>query len=112
MKTILILLLAVSSLFAQRKKQTTEYLTISNYRINDVLQKPFKVGYLAYTPDSYHLNPCIKYPLIIACHGNGQKGTMTPDILRNSFVAYKLDKGMNVEAVIISPQTNGWVCDF
>ena len=108
MKTILILLLAVSSLFAQRKKQTTEYLTIANYAINNVVQKPFKVGYLAYTPDSYYLNPCMKYPLIIACHGNGQKGTGTPDILRNSFVAYKLDRGMNVEAVIISPQTNGW----
>jgi len=102
MKTLLILLLAVSSLFAQSKKQTTEYLTISNYAINNVVQKPFKVGYLAYTPDSYYLNPCMKYPLIIACHGNGQKGTGTPDILRNSFVAYKLDRGMNVEAVVIS----------
>ena len=108
MRTILIILLAVSSLFAQtRKKQTTEYLTISDYKINDVVQKPFKVGYLAYTPDSYYLT-IKKYPLIIACHGNGQKGTLTPDILRNSFVAYKLDRGMNVEAVVISPQTNGW----
>lgn len=108
MKTILILLLATSSLFAQRKKQTTEYLTISDYTINNLLQKPFKIGYLAYTPDSYYLNPCVSYPLILAFHGNGQKGTMTPDILRNSFVPYKLDKGMNVEAVVISPQTNGW----
>lgn len=108
MRTILIILLAVSSLFAQtRKKQTTEYLTISDYKINDVVQKPFKVGYLAYTPDSYYLTTK-KYPLIISCHGNGQKGTLTPDILRNSFVAYKLDRGMNVEAVVISPQTNGW----
>lgn len=108
MKTILILLLAVSSLFAQtRKKQTTEYLTISDYKINDVVQKPFKVGYLAYTPDSYYLTTK-KYPLIIACHGNGQKGTLTPDILRKSFVPYKLDAGMNVEAVVISPQTNGY----
>ncbi len=108
MKTLLILLLATSSLFAQRKKQTTEYLTISDYTINNVVQNPFKVGYLAYTPDSYYLNTCVKYPLIIAFHGNGQKGTLTPDILRNSFLAYKLDKGMNVEAVVISPQTNGW----
>lgn len=108
MKTILLLLIATSSLFAQRKKQTTEYLTIENYIINNVVQKPFKIGYLAYTPDSYYLNPCISYPLILAFHGNGQKGTLTPDILRNSFVPYKLDKGMNVEAVVISPQTNGW----
>lgn len=108
MKTIIVLLLAVSSLFAQtRKKQTTEYFTISDYKIKDVVQKPFKIGYLAYTPDSYYLTDA-KYPLIIACHGNGQKGTLKPDILRNSFVAYKLDKGMNVEAVVISPQTNGW----
>lgn len=109
MKNVLILLLTISSIFAQtRKKQTTEYLTISDYKINEVVQKPFKVGYLAYTPDSYYLNPCISYPLIIACHGNGQKGTLTPDILRNSFLPYRLDRGMNVEAVVISPQTNGW----
>ena len=108
MKTLLILLLTVSSIFAQRKKQTTEYLTISDYTINNVIQRPFKIGYLAYTPDSYYLNPCVSYPLILAFHGNGQKGTLTPDILRNSFVAYKLDKGMNVEAVVISPQTNGY----
>lgn len=108
MKTILILFLAVSSLFAQRKKQTTEYLTISDYKINDVVQKPFKVGYLAYTPDSYYLNPCVSYPLILSFHGNGQKGTMTPDILRGSFVPRRLDQGLNVEAVVISPQTNGW----
>lgn len=108
MKTLLVLVLAASSLFAQRKKQTTEYLTISDYKINDVVQKPFKIGYLAYTPDSYYLNPCVSYPLILSFHGNGQKGTLTPDILRNSFLAYKLDKGMNVEAVVISPQTNGW----
>lgn len=108
MKTILILLLSVSSLFAQRKKQTTEYVTLQTYRIDTTLQKPFKIGYLAYTPDSYYVNPCISYPLIISCHGNGQKGTLTPDILRNSFVPYKLDRGMNVEAVVISPQTNGW----
>ena len=108
MKTLFLILITVSSLFAQvRKKQTTEYLTISNYRINNVLQKPFKMGYLAYTPDSYYLTT-EKYPLIIACHGNGQKGTLTPDILRRSFVANKLDAGMNVEAVIISPQTNGF----
>jgi len=63
---------------------------------------------LAYTPDSYYLNPCVKYPLILSFHGNGQKGTLTPDILRNSFLARRLDQGMNVEAVVISPQTNGW----
>jgi len=108
MKTILLLLIAASSLFAQRKKQTTEYLTIENYTINNIVQKPFKIGYLAYTPDSYYLNPCVSYPLILVFHGNGQKGTLTPDILRNSFVPYKLDRGMNVEAVVISPQTNGW----
>jgi predicted peptidase len=108
MKTLLILLIA-SSLFAQtRKRQTTEYLTIEDYAINNVVQKPFKIGYLAYTPDSYYLTDTVKYPLIIACHGNGQKGTLKPDMLRNSFVAYKLDRGMNVEAVVISPQTNGW----
>lgn len=108
MKKLLILLLATSSLFAQRKKQTTEYLTIENYAINNVVQKPFKIGYLAYTPDSYYLTDTAKYPLIISCHGNGQKGTLTPDKLRYSFVPYKLDKGMNVEAVVISPQTNGY----
>jgi hypothetical protein len=40
---ILILLLATSSLFAQRKKQTTEYLTLSTYLRDSVLQKPFKM---------------------------------------------------------------------
>lgn len=70
MKTILILLLAMSSLFAQRKKQTTEYLTLNTYLRDSVLQKPFKIGYLAYTPDSYYLSTK-KYPLIITCHGNG-----------------------------------------
>lgn len=107
MKTILILLLATSSLFAQRKKQTTEYVTLKTYLRDSVLQKPFKIGYLAYTPDSYYLSTK-KYPLIITCHGNGQKGTLTPDILRKSFVPSKLDAGMNVEAVVISPQTNGY----
>jgi len=107
MKTLLILLLATSSLFAQRKKQTTEYLTIANYAINNVVQKPFKIGYLAYTPDSYYLTTK-KYPLIITCHGNGQKGTLKPDILRKSFVPLRLDQGLNVEAVVISPQTNGY----
>ena len=108
MKTILILLLAVSGLFAQtRKKQTTEYLTISNYAINNVIQKPFKVGYLAYTPDSYYLTTK-KYPLIITCHGNGQKGTLKPDLLRTSFLPNKLDAGLKCEFVVISPQTNGY----
>lgn len=107
MKTILILLLAMSSLFAQRKKQTTEYVTLKTYLRDSVIQKPFKIGYLAYTPDSYYLSTK-KYPLIITCHGNGQKGTLTPDILRKSFVPSKLDAGMNVEAVVISPQTNGY----
>ena len=109
MKNLFLILISVSSLFAQvRKKQTTNYLTVSNYLIKGVLQKPFKIGYLAYTPDSYYITDTVKYPLIISCHGNGQKGTGTPDILRNSFVPYKLDRGLNVEAVVISPQTNGW----
>jgi predicted peptidase len=108
MKTLFLILITISSLFAQtRKKQTTEYVTLRTYRIDTTLQKPFKIGYLAYTPDSYYLT-AKKYPLIISCHGNGQKGTLTPDILRKSFVPYKLDKGMNVEAVVISPQTNGY----
>ena len=108
MKNLFLILLTVSSLFAQtRKKQTTEYLTLNTYVRDSVLQKPFKIGYLAYTPDSYYLTTK-KYPLIITCHGNGQKGTLTPDILRKSFVPSKLDAGMNVEAIVISPQTNGY----
>ena len=72
MKTIIVLLLAVSSFAQTRKKQTTEYVTLRTYRIDTTLQKPFKIGYLAYTPDSYYLTTT-KYPLIISCHGNGQK---------------------------------------
>lgn len=107
MKAILILLLAVSSLFAQRKKQTTEYLTLNTYLRDSVLQKPFKVGYLAYTPNSYYISNK-KYPLIISFHGNGEKGTLTPDKLRKSFLPNKLDAGLKCEFVVISPQTNGY----
>ncbi len=107
MKTILILLLATSSLFAQRKKQTTEYVTLKTYLRDSVLQKPFKIGYLAYTPDSYYLSS-EKYPVIISCHGNGQKGTLTPDKLRTSFLPARLDAGLKCEFVVISPQTNGY----
>jgi len=65
MKTLFLILVSVSSLFAQvRKKQTTEYLTLNTYLRDSVLQKPFKIGYLAYTPDSYYLTT-EKYPLII-----------------------------------------------
>jgi predicted peptidase len=47
-------------------------------------------------------------PSINTCHGNGEKGTLTPDLLRKSFLPYKLDGGLNVEMVVISPQTNGY----
>lgn len=107
MKTILILLLATLSVFAQRKKQTTEYVTLNTYLRDGVLQKPFRIGYLAYTPDSYYLSTK-KYPLIISCHGNGEKGTLTTDKLRKSFLPNKLDAGLKCEFVVISPQTNGY----
>jgi hypothetical protein len=49
MKNLFLILLTVSSLFAQvRKKQATEYLTLNTYVRDSVLQKPFKIGYLAY----------------------------------------------------------------
>jgi predicted peptidase len=46
--------------------------------------------------------------LIISCHGNGQKGTLTPNKLRTSFINAKLDQGLKCEFVVISPQTNGY----
>ncbi len=108
MKNLFLILISVSSLFAQvRKKQTTEYLTLNTYLRDSVLQKPFKIGYLAYTPDSYYLST-EKYPLIITCHGNGQKGTLKPDLLRTSFLPNRLDAGLKCEFVVISPQTNGY----
>ena len=108
MKTLLIILLSVTSLLAQtRKKQTTEYVTLKTYVRNGVLEKPFKIGYLAYLPDEYY-SDTTKLPLVISCHGNGEKGTLTPDLLRKSFLPNRLDAGLNIPFIVISPQTNGY----
>jgi predicted peptidase len=106
MKNILLILLSITTLFAQ-KRQTTEFVTIKTYVRNGALEKPFKIGYLAYLPENYICSPT-KFPLIISCHGNGEKGTLTPDILRKSFLPNRLDNGLNIPFIVISPQTNGY----
>lgn len=106
MKTLFIFLLSITSLFAQ-KRQTTEFVTIKTYFRNGALEKPFRIGYLAYTPENYVCSG-VNYPLIISCHGNGEKGTLTPDVLRKSFIPNRLDNGLNIPFVVISPQTNGY----
>lgn len=106
MKTILILLFSITNLFAQ-KRQTTEYVTIKTYVRNGALEKPFKIGYLAYLPENYGCSGT-SFPLIISFHGNGEKGTLTPDVLRKSFLPNRLDNGLNIPFIVISPQTNGY----
>ena len=109
MKTTLLILLFATCVFAQIvQRQTTEYVTIKTYVRNGALEKPFKIGYLAYMPNLYCCNPDRLFPLVISCHGNGEKGTLSPDIMRNSFLPNRLDKGLNIPFIVISPQTNGY----
>lgn len=59
--------------------------------------------YLAYTPQGYNKDDSKEWPLIIYLHGSSCKGNNL-DKLKKYGPPYYLDKGMQVDAIVISPQ--------
>lgn len=59
--------------------------------------------YLAYLPDGYNKNDAKAWPLIIYLHGSSCKGNNL-EKLKKYGPPFYLDRGMNVDAIVISPQ--------
>ncbi|HEY3390306.1 MAG TPA: hypothetical protein VGK38_12080, partial [Prolixibacteraceae bacterium] len=59
--------------------------------------------YLAYLPDGYNKSNAKAWPLIIYLHGSSCKGNNL-DRLKKYGPPFYLERGMNVDAIVISPQ--------
>lgn len=100
-------ILRLSKPISVKRRQTDEFFTCKTYIKGTVLQAPFKSYYLMYAPESFY-HTTKKFGLIIACHGNGQKGTNKLSLLRATFLPQKLEStAFNIDFITINPQTNG-----
>jgi len=68
-----------------------------------VKEKSKTYPYLAYLPDGYDKNDAKAWPLIIYLHGSSCKGNNL-EKLKKYGPPFYLDRGMNVDAIVISPQ--------
>lgn len=86
-----------------KRIQTQESFICKNYGVGVA---PFKFKYLIAYPEYWYHDKSLKAPLMLTFHGNGQKGTNI-DILRSTYIPQKIDGGMQVGFIVVSPQTNG-----
>jgi predicted peptidase len=81
----------------------TEKVTTSTIKTPMVPSTSKTYPYLAYTPQGYNQNDSKEWPLIIYLHGSSCKGNNL-EKLKKYGPPYYLDKGMQVNAIVISPQ--------
>ncbi len=68
-----------------------------------IKEKSKTYPYLAYLPNGYDKNDAKAWPLIIYLHGSSCKGNNL-DRLKKYGPPFYLDRGMDVDAIVISPQ--------
>jgi hypothetical protein len=68
-----------------------------------IKEKSKTYPYLAYLPDGYNKSNAKTWPLIIYLHGSSCKGNNL-DRLKKYGPPFYLERGMNVDAIVISPQ--------
>ncbi len=63
------------------------------------------IKYLLYKPESYIKSQTQKtYPLLLFCHGDGEKGTNV-NTLKNTAIPKLIDSGTDLDFIVASPQT-------
>jgi len=85
-----------------KRIQTQESFTCNNYGTG--LSFTFK--YLLAYPEYWYHDKSIKAPILFTFHGNGQKGSNI-NLLRSTYIPQKIDGGMQIGFIVVSPQTNG-----
>lgn len=81
----------------------TKITTASNSKSPLVPSTSKTYPYLAYTPQGYSKNSSKEWPLIIYLHGSSCKGNNL-EKLKKYGPPYYLERGMQVDAIVISPQ--------
>jgi len=81
--------------------QTESKTTTSNSPL--IAEKSKTYPYLAYLPDGYNKTNAKAWPLIIYLHGSSCKGNNL-ERLKKYGPPFYLERGMNVDAIVISPQ--------
>jgi poly(3-hydroxybutyrate) depolymerase len=66
-------------------------------------------AYLLYLPEGYGAEPDRRWPLILFLHGRGESGSNLDRVKRHG-LARRLDEGLELPAIVVSPQcpAGGW----